>query len=167
MCRDPPPLSNKYPTCHYQEAKGGWYGRLCTITLPLLPSQRWTKIKLPWTAQHHQSICKAQDMSHPRVAVGGTTPVRVTIPSVVMRARRWTLLDLQSGSLMCFVVFMESTRYGVCASCVPRSGRCDAVRVAESASVCVGGPAVESGWGGWGAHGVSRMIQCRSPIIQN
>ena len=31
-----------------------------------------------------------------------------------------------------------------------RSGRCGAVRVAESASVRVGGPAVESGWGGVG-----------------
>jgi len=112
MCRDPPPLGNKYPTCHYQETKGGWYGRLCTITLPLLPSQLWTKGKLLWTAQYHRSICKAQDRSHPRVAVGRTAPVRVTIPSDVMRGRRWTLVDLESGSLMCFVVYMESTRYG-------------------------------------------------------
>ena len=112
MYRNPPPLGNKYPTCHYQETKGGWYGRLCTITLPLLPSQLWTKIKLLWTAQHHRSICKVQDRSHPRVSVDRTAPVRVTIPSDVARVRCWTPCDLQSPSVMCFVMFMQWTRSG-------------------------------------------------------
>ena len=44
--------------------------------------------------------------------MGRTAPVRVTIPSDVMRARRWTLLDLESKTLMCFAHVLRGV-YGV------------------------------------------------------